>query len=98
MSLCQKTIKFITKNYIFSKLKFITDKWQLQDYEKKSSIGYLFLDIMRQHHKETIDNVKTFRDSAKKMLYSAINEKRNSVQNAIKSVWERTCYVCIFII
>ena len=59
-------IKFITKNYIFSQVKFITDQLQLQDYEKKSSIGYLFLDIIRQYHKEIISDVKVFWDSAKK--------------------------------
>ena len=58
----------------------------LQDYEKVSLIGYLFLDIMRQNHKETIDDVKAFWDAAKKTLYSAINEKQNSVQNAIKKI------------
>ena len=53
---------------------------------------------MQQNQKATIDDVKTFWDSAKKTLYSAINEKRNSVQNAIKLVWERTYHVCIFLI
>ena len=42
---------------------------------------------MEQHHKETIDDVKAFWYSAKKILYTAINEKRNSVQNAIKKMW-----------
>ena len=65
---------------------------------KKPSSGYLFIDIIQQHHKDTIDDVKAFWDLAKKMLYTAINEKRISVQNAIKSVWERMYYVCIFII
>ena len=67
-------IKFITKNYIFSKVKFITDELQLQGYEKKSSIGYLFLQVMQQNHKEQIDNVNECWQSAKKMVYSAINE------------------------
>ena len=53
-------IIFITKNYIFSKVEFITDQPQHQDYEKKSSIGYDFLDIMQKHHKETIVDVKAF--------------------------------------
>ena len=91
-------IKFITKNYIFSKVKFITDKSQLQDYEKKSSIGYQLVNIMQQHHKETIGDVKAFWDSAKKWVHTSINEKRNSVQNAIKKMWHRTYYVCIYII
>ena len=91
-------IKFITKNYIFSKVKFITDESQLEDHEKKSSIGYLFLQVMQQNHKEPIDDVEEFWKSARKMVYSAINEKRNSVQNAIKKAWTRMYYVCIFII
>ena len=91
-------IKFITKNYIFSKVKFITDESQLEDHKKKSSIGYLFLQVMQQNHKEPIDDVEVFWNSAKKMVYSAINEKRNSVQNAIKKAWMRMYYVCIFII
>ena len=43
-------IKVIGKNYIFCKVKYITDQLQLQDYEKNQSIGYLFLDIMRKNH------------------------------------------------
>ena len=53
---------------------------------------------MQQNHKEPIDDIKVFWDSAKKTLYSAINEKRNSVQKAIKSARERTYHMCIFII
>ena len=53
---------------------------------------------MQQNHKETIDDVKICWDSAKKTLCSAINEKYNSVQNAIESVWEHTYHVYIFII
>ena len=52
---------------------------------------------MQEHHKETICDVKTFWNSVKKMLYTLINEKRNSVQNANKKMWHRTCYVCIII-
>ena len=53
---------------------------------------------MQQHHIETIGDVKAFWDSAKKMHYTLINEKRNSVQNAIKKNWQRTYHVCVFII
>ena len=51
------------KKFIFSKVKFITDQFQFQDYDKKISIGYLFPQVMQQSHKETIDDVKTFWDS-----------------------------------
>ena len=67
-------IKFIAKKYIVSEVKFITDQLQLQDYEKKSFIGYLLVNIMHQHHKETIDDVKAFWYSAKKMLYTLIDQ------------------------
>ena len=52
--------KFITKNYIFCNVKIITEKLPRKDYENKSSIGYLFLQVMQQNHKEPIDDVKAF--------------------------------------
>ena len=85
LNLMDWKIKFITKNRIFSKVKFITDILQLKDYEKNKSIGYLFLQAMQQNHKEPIDDIKVFWYSAKKTIYSAINEKHNAVQNAITS-------------
>ena len=88
-------IKFINKKYIFSKVKLITDPLQLEDYEKKSSIGYQFQLVSHQNHKNPIDDVKAIWHSAKKMLYSAMKEKRNSVQNSIKLVWERAYHVYI---
>ena len=41
---------------------------------------------------------KHFEIQPTKTIYSAINEKRNSVQNEMKSAWERTYHVCLFII
>ena len=35
-------VKFITKNYIFNKVKFITDQLQLQDYEKNYPLVIIF--------------------------------------------------------
>ena len=60
-------IKFISKNYIFNKGKFITEETQLQDHEKKTSIGHLFLQVMQQNHKDPIDDVKAFWYSSKKL-------------------------------
>ena len=34
---------------MFRKVKFITNKMQLEDHEKKSSIGYLLLQVMQQN-------------------------------------------------
>ena len=102
--MCQKTIKFNGlenqfhyKNYIFSKAEFITDKLQFQDYEKKSSIGYLFLQTIQQNHKKLIDDVKIFWYSSKKHFIQ--QSMRTATQYKLRvNQYESVRIMCVFII
>ena len=79
-----KICKDITKDKIWKYVKFINDDSMLDDYNNKTSIGYLFL-----NHYRTIDTLETERidsiwDEAKDYVSEAIAAKRNAVQTRIK--------------
>ena len=78
-------IKFIKKNYIFSIVKFVTDKSKLKDYEKNHP-----LDIC-------IDDVTTFWESAKPTRYTQ-QSMENATQYKIQSnQYGSVRIMCVFL-
>ena len=77
-------IKFIVKNQLFPRLKFITSKRELDDCNNQ--IGtYIFEKYAKKHSKPT--NREMFWNKAKDSVCEAISEKRNAVQSSIKKKW-----------
>ena len=77
-------IKFIVKNQLFPRLKFITSKRELDDC--KNQIGtFIFKKYAEKHSKPP--NRVIFWNNAKDSVSEAISEKRNAVQSSIKKKW-----------
>ena len=79
-------VRNVTKQRIFRKVKFITSKEQLDEFEEKNSVGYYFIKCYTEHMNDAniIKDKKNFWESVKHTVYDAINEKRNAVQTALK--------------
>lgn len=81
-------IKFIAKNEVYPKVKFVTNKFELEDYESKNSLGGYFLKCFLQKYSVVdIGNKKHFWQQAQSIVYDSLAEKRNAVQTAMKKKW-----------
>ena len=93
-------VRNVTKQRIFRKVKFITSKEQLDEFEEKNSVGYYFIKCYTEHMNDAniIKDKQVFWESVKHTVYDAINEKRNAVQTALKKKWIGTYYIAINLI
>ena len=74
----------IAKDKIWRYVKFINDDSMLDDYNEKSSIGYLFLSFYRKIDTQNKYKVDAIWDEAKDYVCEAIAAKRNATQTRIK--------------
>ena len=63
-------IKFITKNNVCSKVKFITEKLQLQDYEKNHPLDIYFYKYCNKIIKSPLMMLKRFGIQPKNATFS----------------------------
>ena len=84
----------ITKKYLFQKIKFITNQNELDSYETKGTLGYVFLQLY-QDRSLTSSTQRTLHDEEKKglwteaktVVYKSIKECRCIRQLAINRAW-----------
>ena len=87
-------VKLIVKDFIFPKLKFITSEKTLQDFRKKSSVGYAFLKHYKDMYVQTnhvIDDDLSDEEiwnNAKNIVHKTIKQKRGTVQSELKKAWK----------
>lgn len=86
-------VKWIVKETIYPKVKFISSAGMLQDTSKETSIGNFFLKQYKelQHNNQYGDTQEMddeeIWDNAKDLLTKTINQKRGTVQTALKKAW-----------
>ena len=79
-----KICKDIAKDKIWRYVKFINDESMLDNYNDKSSIGYLFLSFYRNIDTQNSYKIDAIWDEAKDYVCEAIAAKRNATQTRIK--------------
>ena len=79
--------RLVAKQMIYPKVKFITNKSELQSFSKPGSIGYSFITSFEEMYDTTVGDKEMFWSQAQDHVYSAILQKRNAVQTAVKRKW-----------
>ena len=85
----------ITKQYLFKKIKFITNQNELDSYETIGTLGYVFLHLYQDRSLTSSTQPSTLNDEDKKKLwteaksvvYKSIKECRCTRQLAINRAW-----------
>ena len=85
----------ITKQYLFKKIKFITNQNEWDSYEIVGTLGYVFLHLYQDQSLISLTQHSTLQDEDKKKLwteaktvvYKSIKECRCTRQLAINRAW-----------
>ena len=85
----QSECKFVAKQYLFKKVKFVLSEEDLNDYSRKS-IGAYFVKCFNQVSVSKVgrSDGKRLWYEVKDVVYKGILEKRNAVVYSIRSKWE----------
>ena len=86
-------VKWIVKETIYPKVKFISSAAMLEDTSKDSSIGNFFLKKYKEfQHNNKYGSTQEMTDdeiweNSKDLLATTINQKRGTIQTGIKKAW-----------